>query len=263
MTPLAAPGGGPPSTARRRAGVDLGDAPAGGGRRVSAVGGGGGTSAATAGDRAPVADGPAPAVADGRRLRRERNRQAVVVALLDLYREGVLRPSSAEVAQRAGLSPRSLFRYFDDVDDLCRAAIARHIERILPLTRIDADPGQPLAQKARALAAQRVRLFTAIGSVGVVSRLQAPFNDVIQAELTTARRRWRRQLAHLFEPELDALGPRADTVLAAADALCSFESFMLLRHDQGLSAARVRSALADGVAALLAPAGAASEGIDR
>src|SRR6185437_733480 len=66
---------------------------------------------------------------DGRRLRRDRNRMAVVDALLDLYGESNLRPSTAEIADRAGLSHRSLFRYFDDFDDLCREAICRAEQR--------------------------------------------------------------------------------------------------------------------------------------
>ena len=41
--------------------------------------------------------------ADGRVLRGERNRQAIVDALLALYEEGVLRPSANEVAERAGV----------------------------------------------------------------------------------------------------------------------------------------------------------------
>lgn len=189
-------------------------------------------------------------VPDGRRLRRDRNREAVVHALLGLYQQGNLRPSSAEVAQQAGLSPRSLFRYFDDVDDLCRAAVDRHIRRILPLNDIRAVPEDPVPAKAAALAAQRVRLYEAIGSVGVVSRLQAPFQPLVQDELTRARHGWRRQIAELFGPEIDAMGAAGGALLAAADALCSFESYQLLRHDQGCSPARVRTVLATSLAAL-------------
>ena len=60
----------------------------------------------------------APTTEDGRHARRDRNRLAVVDAMLELYVEGNLDPSSDEIAERAGLSPRSLFRYFEDLDDL-------------------------------------------------------------------------------------------------------------------------------------------------
>jgi AcrR family transcriptional regulator len=77
---------------------------------------------------------------DGRTARRERNREAVVTALLGLYREGVMTPSADEIATRAGVSARSLFRYFTDVDDLAFAAVARQAEHLMPLLALDLDP---------------------------------------------------------------------------------------------------------------------------
>src|SRR5688500_3891186 len=77
---------------------------------------------------------------DGRRLRRQQNREAVIDALIELFEEGSYTPSSAEVAERAGISPRSLFRYFDDVDDLNRAAVDRHIDTHRALFEIEVDP---------------------------------------------------------------------------------------------------------------------------
>ena len=43
----------------------------------------------------------APDTVDGRRVRRDRNRDAVVDALLTLYGEGNREPGSAEIAERA------------------------------------------------------------------------------------------------------------------------------------------------------------------
>src|SRR5690606_23355552 len=45
-----------------------------------------------------------PETYDGRRARRERGRQAVIDATLDLFLEGGERPTSEEVAARAGVS---------------------------------------------------------------------------------------------------------------------------------------------------------------
>ena len=106
-------------------------------------------------DPGPETEGDAPrgdesVETDGRRLRRERNRLAVVDALLDLYREGNLRPGTDEIATRAGLSPRSLFRYFDDVDDLTGAAVARQLARARDLLPIAATPGAPFAERVTA-----------------------------------------------------------------------------------------------------------------
>lgn len=194
------------------------------------------------------------AVEDGRRARRERNREAVVDALLGLFGDGHFAPSAEEIAERAGLSPRSLFRYFDDVDDLTRTAIARQLERVVPLVDIDVAPDAPTDVKVAALVEQRLRLFDAIGSVGQVSRLRAPFQPLIATQLSQTRSFLRRQVKQLLATELDRLGPRRSaSTLAAIDALCSFETYRLLRDDQSLSRARTAAVLVDTLVRLLAP----------
>ena len=60
-------------------------------------------------------------VVDGRNARRVRNRQAVVDATLALLDEGHTDISVDEVVERSGVSKRSIFRYFETLDDLDRA----------------------------------------------------------------------------------------------------------------------------------------------
>ena len=193
---------------------------------------------------------------DGRHARRERNRLAVVDAMLALYAKGNLDPSSDQIAERAGLSPRSLFRYFDDIDDLVRVAVARHHERVRPLAELDTSTGAPLVDRIQRLVAQRMRLFDAIASVGTVSRLRAPFQPLIAGELTTARGYWRQQLRELFAPELRTLGTAAAShVVASIDVLTSFESVQLMRDDQQLSASAIVSTLVHSITALITHVG--------
>ncbi len=193
-----------------------------------------------------------PVEEDGRRYRRQRNRASVVDALLDLYRDGNLRPSSTEIAERAGLSSRSLFRYFDDVDDLMRSAVRRQQQRALPLLTIDAGVDAPLHVRATALVEQRFRLFDAVAPAATVSRLQAPFQSTIASELAQGRAYLRAQLVELFGAELAAMGtPRSSLALAALDVVTSFESFQLLCNDQALATHRAKAAMAGAVEALL------------
>ena len=173
---------------------------------------------------------------DGRRASRERNRDAVVDALLNLYREGILSPSPEEVAKRAGLSRRSLFRYFDDLDDLCRAAIARQSLRAGHLIALKDIGVGSLADRIDRLAAQRFELFEAIAPAARVGRLRAPYQVIVAEDIRKSRAALRRQLEKHFAWELDRLGPdRRRDILSAADVLCSFESFDLLREAQGLN----------------------------
>src|SRR5882757_1404101 len=69
------------------------------------------------------------AMADGRVRRGERNREAIVDALLACYEAGVLRPSVPEVAAQAGVSVRSVHNHFADVEALRAELAERQWER--------------------------------------------------------------------------------------------------------------------------------------
>jgi AcrR family transcriptional regulator len=191
------------------------------------------------------------AVADGRRLRRANNRAAVIDALVALFDEGVYEPSSAQIAERAGLSPRSLFRYFDDVDDLTRAAIERELAAARPLLHVDARPDDSLERRIDALVDARVRLYEAIAPGARAGRICAHRNSAVAAHLREARAHWRREVARLFAREL---GTDAQAI-ATVDVACSFESYELLRHAHGLSRTAARAALVSSLTALLSSFG--------
>ncbi len=79
---------------------------------------------------------PAEPKVDGRRARRERSREAVVEALLDLLREGKGVPAAKDVADRAGVTERTLFNLYGDKVQLMMAAVVRfrqHAEETMPV----------------------------------------------------------------------------------------------------------------------------------
>ena len=200
----------------------------------------------------PVREPAGEEPTDGRRLRRERNRGAVVESLLGHYREGNLAPSAEDIAERAGLSPRSLHRYFDDLDDLARTAIDRAQADVAHLFEVRAAPDDPFAERVRALVDQRSILFEAVESVALVTRLRAPFHRVVADNLTRNRARLRRQIERLFAAELSDLDSvLADRRLALADVATSFEAYRLLRDDQGLDVDEARSVLTESITLLL------------
>jgi AcrR family transcriptional regulator len=216
-------------------------------------------------DRAdPIPAGPADSaegdtgrtpITDGRLLRRERNRNAVVESLLDLYAEGNLRPSTEEIASRSGLSARSLFRYFDDVEDLTRTAMNRQLERALPLLPIDVEPEAELSLKVGALVEQRFRLFDLFGPAATISRLRSPFQPVLANQLTLHRKYLRSQVRKLFAPELAAMGePVGFETLAAADIMASFESYQLLVQHRALEPGQAKSVMHRALEVILGPA---------
>lgn len=194
---------------------------------------------------------------DGRRLRRERNRLAVVDAMLSLIAEGNLSPNTAEIAERAGSSARSLFRYFDDVGDLQLQAVERHLQRVGSLLDVAWSPDTPLGARIDALVTARLDFVEAAGNVAVVARMRAPVVPVIREVLTEMRRRVRDQIEHVFAAELAAMPPGAGSAVhAAVDVLVSYESVVHLRDGHGLDREAVHIALVTAIAMLFASSGA-------
>ena len=182
---------------------------------------------------------------DGRRLRREQNREAVLDALLERWAEGNYEPEVASIAERAGISARSLFRYFDDLDDLRRAAIERCVWAASPLIDPGVDPGEPMARKIEAVVAARARLYEATGPAMRAARACAHRSPIVAGQLHEGRTYFRRQLRQLF----------GEAQLPAIDSLCSFESYDLLRGEHRLSQPRAEAALVAALTALLATDG--------
>jgi AcrR family transcriptional regulator len=189
---------------------------------------------------------------DGRTARRDRNRIAVLDAVLELFSEGNLEPSPDEVARRSGVSLRSVYRYVADSDDLIRAAIARHLEKLAPLLVIDDLGTGTFEHRLAAFVDARLRVYEAIAATARASRLRAPTNVLIRQQLETGSRRFRAQLARQFAPELDRLDPKPRrAVLAAADALTQIETLDVYRHQRRFSVSETRELLLVALRALL------------
>jgi AcrR family transcriptional regulator len=176
---------------------------------------------------------------DGRRARRGRNRVAVVDALLELFREGDLNPAVTTVAERSGVSLRSVFRYFDDLDEMGRMAIARHAEGNEHLLELKGLGTGSREERIKRLVEQRFALYEVVAPVVRASLLRAPFQPVIAAGIAERRAFLRDQLEQHFAKELKRLrGSAREAVAAGADALTSFETAELLRVERKLSPAR-------------------------
>jgi AcrR family transcriptional regulator len=189
---------------------------------------------------------------DGRVERRERNRAAVVEALLDLYRQGQLAPSADAIARQAGVSPRSLFRYFDDLDALVREAVRQQQAHLAPSMALEVDPELPLDDRLARLVDARLDLYEAMGAVARVARRIAHQQPPVAEELGRIRAVLRDQVAEAFAPELAARrGSARAEALAAADVLISWEAVDLLRSVHGLDRSGIAAALVTGLRGVL------------
>jgi AcrR family transcriptional regulator len=190
--------------------------------------------------------GAAAAGSDGRVRRGERNRASIVEALYQLVGEGEAEPTADQVATRAGVGLRSVFRHFRDMESLYVALDRRLRAEVEPIVR-EGVPSGGAAARARAMVQRRARLFERIAPYKRSAnriRQRSPFLAAQHRRLVAALR------DHLLRwlPEL-AEAPR--DVVDAIELATSFEAWDRLRGDQGISAARAQAAVEASVTALL------------
>jgi TetR/AcrR family transcriptional regulator, regulator of autoinduction and epiphytic fitness len=189
---------------------------------------------------------------DGRTARRDRNRTAVLDAVLELFAERNVIPSAEDVARRSGVSLRSVYRYVENTDELILAAVERRREQVAPLFEIAGIGEGTLEDRVNALCRSRVGAYDEVAPTSRAARARAYSVPILRDQLDEASGLLRDQVAAQLAPELDALaaGTR-EGVLAAADALCQLETIELYRHQRGYSSEATAAMLATALLRLL------------
>jgi AcrR family transcriptional regulator len=190
---------------------------------------------------------PASAV-DGRSLRRERNRQDIVDALLGLIENGETEISAALIASKAGLSERSIFRYFDDVNDLYRSVCDLAFSKEIEYALIDDAGVGSLDTKIENFVNQRVRIYTMNEKIAPAARSFAFKNPIIKNQLVVGRKLLRTQIIKHFSEELSVFDKQQQQVaVAIIDSLTTFEYYDMMRSDQKMSVQAIKSILTESI----------------
>ncbi len=189
---------------------------------------------------------PVRAETDGRVERSRRNRQAIVEALLELIAEGELLPTGEQVASRAGVGLRTVFRHFEDMDSL-HAEIHTRVRRLVrPLLEDPAAEGG-LEERVRALVQQRANAFermTPFMRSGEIQRWRSSFLQQTHAETV---RELRANLRHALT-EIESLPA---PMQQAVELVTSYEAWSRLRSEQGLGRERAAETVRVALLALL------------
>lgn len=196
-------------------------------------------------DEAPV---------DGRVARRQRNLDAVLDVVLEMFAEDMMFPSIEQASKRSGLSLRSLYRYFADPGELVEAAIKRSQAQAAELTHLPHIGEGSFAERLDDFVSMRLRLYESNGSMFRATIHNAASHPRVRDELHENRRLLREQFELQFAPELSSLSPRARaSALEAGNALTQVDSLDLLRRVRNLTMAESDAVLRDALTALLTP----------
>ena len=167
---------------------------------------------------------------DGRRLRSERSRLAIVDAVLVLQEEGVLVPTAQQIADRAGVGIRSFFRHFEDMESLFKA-IDDHIRDSYEALFISGDRSGTLEERIDGMVRRRADAFESVTNITQGTRAQLWRYQTLRDNYARNQRGLRKDLDNLL-PELHSL---PDETRQSIDAITSFEMWDRLRSHQGLS----------------------------
>jgi AcrR family transcriptional regulator len=183
---------------------------------------------------------------DGRVRRGAENRERIVSALVGLVREGALRPTAEQVAERAGVGTRTVFRHFEDMERLYAETSAQVQAELAPLLAQPAPTGS-LPARVTELVSRRGQLYESIGPLRRSADTLRWRSKFLQADRTRTARHLRADLERAL-PEMARL---SEAAAAALEQATSFEAWDRLRLDQRLGAERARAAMEVAVRALL------------
>jgi AcrR family transcriptional regulator len=188
---------------------------------------------------------------DGRRMRSERTRQALITAYLDLLREKQQPPTGPEIAKRAGCSIRSVFERFSDLLSLSLAAADYAFAEALaqaPAPKVDADLYTRLKSQVETRAAICERWLPLWRAL---LRYQSESEELV-IRIKRIRAAMRARLLLVYGPELSTLSEvERSQLLVALDILTDFESWGRMRESHGLSIEAARDTWINAIGRML------------
>ncbi len=142
----------------------------------------------------------ADALSDGRRMRTERGRAAVVEALIDLVNEGN-HPTVAQIAERAGVSERTVFRYFPDREAMYTAAAVEIFPKVAHCVSL-VPPDGPTEVRLRELLKLRVEITQIAGRIAQWVESDDKPSDLQKTIVTLRGEHLYQQVTIWLQPEL-------------------------------------------------------------
>ena len=167
---------------------------------------------------------------DGRLLRSERSRGLIIDAMIALIEEGFLIPTAQQIAERADVGIRSVFRHFDDMDSIFETVNTLMLEETAPLFT-GGDRTGTLEVRILHAIEQLTNGYESAKNFMLSGRIRRWNTPVIEKNYALNQRRLQKELEDWI-PEILTL---TDDQKQSAYALASFDYWHRLRVDQTVS----------------------------
>ncbi len=170
--------------------------------------------------------------------------------MLELVRAGAISPGAEEVAQRAGVGLRTVFRHFDDMDSLYREMAEAMRSELQPLV---SAPFGSLDWKGKLdeIVGRRSRLFERAMPFKNAADVHRHRSAFLRKDYQTMRSAERAAL----ETALPAVLRKNKEFFEALDQALSFSTWQHLRRDQKLTQEQARQTVEYTLHALVGASG--------
>jgi AcrR family transcriptional regulator len=175
---------------------------------------------------------------DGRVLRSERSRQLIMDSMNQLIREGNLAPTAQQVAERAEVGIRSVFRHFNGMESLFESMDKAIIETYRDKFRGGNRQGT-LEERILHAMERHATAYEFAQPVLDMTKAQMWRFRILKKNYARSQRELRKDLEDWL-PELGKLPPLQRELIEAA---ASYEFWNRLRVHQGLSKAKATKAV--------------------
>ncbi len=177
-------------------------------------------------------------IPDGRAARRKVSRRKIIDCTRKLMVEGYAQPTAEQIANRTGLTTRTLFRHFPDMDSLYLDVLSESLELARAVVDEPLPPGSP-AEQLRRIVDRRARVYEHLLPTQISQTLLEHRSDRAQSDTRNDVKRRRKRLKEILPPEIVS-----DPLLfEAIDGVMSVVFWVSLRRDQKLSAKRAKEVL--------------------
>lgn len=167
---------------------------------------------------------------DGRHKRSDRSRRKIIDALFSLLKDGNVSPSAADVAERAGVGLRTVFRHFEEMDSIYNEMTADMMRRVMPKARAPYTSSHWRDRLAECIA-RRAEIYEDVFPVRVCMMLRRYQSDYLMDQYNRDLAMERADLLGWLPKEITS----NKIVFSGLETALGFQTWRRLREDTGLS----------------------------
>lgn len=172
-----------------------------------------------------------------------------------LHAEGDLRPTAPRIAERAGVSLRTVWQQFADMETLLVEANRRDDEILRSLMQ-RIEPDQPLAARVTLFVSQRSRILELMAPSWRAARIHEPFSGQLRSNKSRTLAMAKAEVEAVFALELNELtGEKGQQLLDGLHAISIWSFWESLRAELRLGPQQAEELVLATFTALIAEAG--------